>query len=91
MKIRITIVAPLETNVGSRFCSFCSDRIALMMGLRRNMIEGEKMRRINGSAPVMVRLTNSERIRRRIRIQSLSAPLLPIAVAVVFIMSFSES
>jgi len=83
--------APLETNVGSRFCSFCSDRRALMMGLTRNMIEGEKMRRIHGSPPVTVRLTNSERIRRRIRIQSLSAPLLPIAVAVVLMMSFSES
>ena len=91
MKMRITIVVPLETNVGSRFCSFCSDRRAFMMGLMRKMMEDEKMSRIQGSPPVTVRMTNSVRIRRRIRIQSLSAPLLPIAVVVVLIMSFSES
>ena len=84
-------MAPLETNVGSRLCSFCSDRRAFTMGVTRKIMEGEKMRRIHGSPPVRVRLTNSVRISRRIRIQSLSAPLLPIVVAVVLIMSFSES
>ena len=68
MKMRITIVVPLETNVGSRFCSFCSDRRAFMMGLMRKMMEDEKMSRIQGSPPVTVRMTNSVRIRRRIRI-----------------------
>ena len=91
MKMRITIVAPLETNVGSRFCSFCSDRRAFIMGLKRNMMEGEKMRRIHGNPPIMMMPTNNDRTRKRIRIQVFSAPLLPIAVAVVLIISFSES